>query len=242
MSQSVMRRGPVLPYRPLGGVVPCAGGWLVAGAKLQGINLAVEEPRVVSSLIDVLDYRPAFEVLALAAPIGWLDAPVPGGRACDVEARRVLGARRGAAVASPPWRSLLDESDDGLRSLQGLSVTGRYLLPRVVEVAKEMQPYRQRSVFEVHPELSFHQLNGDKPLRYRKTIQAGVDERRALLDAKLPGVERLLDYRLKGASSRHLLDVAACLWTCRRIVARAVTRIPENPQWDSTGLRMEIVR
>jgi predicted RNase H-like nuclease len=38
-----------------------------------------------------------------------------------------------------------------------------------------------------------------------------------------------------------LLDAAACLWTGRRVAARA-TRMPVDPEWDSQGLRMEIVR
>jgi predicted RNase H-like nuclease len=239
---SAMHRGPVLPYRPLAGVVPCPGGWLLASGKLQGITLSVDEPQVITTLIDVLDYRPSFEILALHAPIGLLDEPRPGGRTCDAEARRLLGPRRGAAVASAPWRSVVEGGVPADSDLAGLSVTVRYLLPRFAEVAKEMQPYRQRTVFEVHPELSYHQLNGDRPLRYPKGTRVGQEERRALLVGRLPGVERLLDARLRRVSPRHLLDAAACLWTCRRIAARAITRIPEDPQWDSIGLRMELVR
>ena len=40
----------------------------------------------------------------------------------------------------------------------------------------------------------------------------------------------------------HLLDVAAFVWTARRIFARAAIRIPQDPEWDEQGLRMEIVR
>jgi predicted RNase H-like nuclease len=54
------------------------------------------------------------------------------------------------------------------------------LLPRYREVAAEMAPYRQRTVYEVHPELSFFQINGDTPLRWTKKFEAGRDERRAL--------------------------------------------------------------
>jgi predicted RNase H-like nuclease len=39
-----------------------------------------------------------------------------------------------------------------------------------------------------------------------------------------------------------MLDVAAFMWTARRIFARAAVRMPEDPQWDEQGLRMEIVR
>ena len=55
MSMHTSHRGAQLPYRPLAGVVPCPGGWLVAGAKLQGITLSAEAPQVFGTLLDVLD-------------------------------------------------------------------------------------------------------------------------------------------------------------------------------------------
>jgi predicted RNase H-like nuclease len=91
-----LQRGPVLPYRPLAGVVPCPAGWLVASAKLQSITVSPEEPQVLPTLADVLDYRPSFDVIALHAPVGLLDEERPGGRTCDSQVRR-LPARRGAA-------------------------------------------------------------------------------------------------------------------------------------------------
>lgn len=238
-----LQRGPVLPYRPLAGVVPCPNGWLVAGAKLQGITLTPEEPQVLRTLADVLDYRPSFEILALHAPIGLLDEERPGGRTCDQQLRRLLGARRGAAIQSAPSRRLVETGTvRGTKELEGLSAVSKVLLPRFREVAKEMQPYRQRSVFEVHPEATFFQLNGDVPLRHSKNTIHGRHERRALLLGALPGIDRVLDARLRGIRARHLVDVAACLWTTRRIASRSIVRVPLDPEWDSEGLRMEIVR
>jgi predicted RNase H-like nuclease len=233
-------RGAQLPYRTLAGVVPCPGGWLVAGAKLQGITLSPEAPQVFRSLLDIVDYKPAYQIIALAAPMGLLDEPVPGGRHCDRDARRLIGWPRNGAIVSPPARSVLRDLADG--KTVSLSVIGRRLVARFVEVDENIQPYWQRTVFEVHPELSFFQLNEDEALRYSKHRQVGVQERTALLKARLPGVERVLETRVQGAKPTHHVDVAVCLWTARRIAARAVSRLPENPEWDNAGLRMEIVR
>jgi predicted RNase H-like nuclease len=162
-----LQRGPVLPYRPLAGVVPCPAGWLVAGAKLQGITVSPEDPQVLRSLAEVLDYRPSFDVIALHAPVGLLDDERPGGRTCDNQIRSLLGPRRGAAIMSAPSRRLVvNGTVTGTHELEGLSAVSKVLLPRYREVMKEIQPFRQRSVFEVHPEATFHQLNGDQPLRY----------------------------------------------------------------------------
>jgi predicted RNase H-like nuclease len=109
-------------------------------------------------------------------------------------------------------------------------------------MAAEMAPYRQRQVYEVNADLSFFQLNEDHPLRYPKRTEAGQQERVALLATKIPGSDRIMDTELRGVPRAHMLDVAAFLWTARRVFAKAATRIPEDPEWDESGLRMELVR
>jgi predicted RNase H-like nuclease len=240
LSDISSRRGPNLPYEIVAGVKPCATGWLVASAKLHGTTFAPEEPRVVETFVDVLDQRPAFAVIALGAPIGYLESYEPGGRHCDREARALLGRRRAAAVQSAPAR---DQVEGGAHvSLNGLNAITRKLLPRYREVAAEMAPYRQRTVYEVNSDLSFYQINGDVPLRRSKRTAEGRQERRELLAQKIPGGERIYDVELPRVPASHMLDVAAFTWTARRIFARAAIRMPQDPEWDETGLRMELVR
>jgi len=234
------RRGPQLPYEVIAGVKPCSGGWLVASAKLHGTTFAPEEFRVIESFVDVLDQRPTFAVIAIEAPIGFLELHVAGGRQCDREARAILGPRRGAAVRSAPTRGQVEGDADVPPA--GLDAITRKLMPRYREMAAEMAPYRQRQVYEVNADLSFFQLNEDQPLRYPKRTEAGQQERLALLVKKIPGGDRIMDAELRGVPRAHMLDVAAFLWTARRIVAKAATRIPEDPEWDESGLRMELVR
>jgi predicted RNase H-like nuclease len=38
-----------------------------------------------------------------------------------------------------------------------------------------------------------------------------------------------------------LIDALADLWTSRRIAARAISRMADDPTWDAQGLRMDIV-
>jgi predicted RNase H-like nuclease len=245
MSMPGAHRGTHLPYRTLAGVVPYPGGWLTATAKLQGITMSPEEPKVFSSILAVLDYKPAFQVIALFSPVGLLEVPTPGGRQCDRDARALLGRPRSAAVVSAPARpAVLAASHAQAVAANGgrLGAVGWRLMKRVAEVEGEMAPYWQRTVFEVHPELSFYQLNDDRSVRYAKHTQAGRAERRALLETRLPGVDRVLEARLPRVTAAHLFDAAACLWTARRIISRQVDRVPRDPEWDAKGLRMEIVR
>jgi predicted RNase H-like nuclease len=232
--------GPELPYRIVGGVVPCRGNWLVASCKLQGSNVSVEDPKLYQAFTDVIDEKPAFDTLGVFAPIGYLDEGVPGGRMCDREARALLGPRRGAAIRSAPsW--LTFESSAG-KTGDHLDAATSVLLPLYRQIASEMAPYRQRSIFEVNPELTFYELNDDKPLRYSKRLKLGRLERGALLEQKFQGVERIIDSNLSGTSAAHLIDATACMWSARRIIVRAAVRLPMDPEWDSQGLRMELVR
>ena len=232
-----LKRGPVLAYRLLAGVEPCRGGWLVVSGKLQGVSLFPDPPQLMGTLTEILDYRPSFEIVALHSTIGLPSERAPGGRACDRDARRLLGARRGAAIVSPPLRSILGD-DAG----EGLSAVVRRLLPRIREVQDNVASYHQRSVFEVHPELGFYQLNDDAPLRYSKRTSLGIEERLALLQARMPGLERVLDNRPESVPLPRLLDACVDLWTARRVAARALSRLPEVPEWNEDGLRMELVR
>jgi len=235
------RHGPPLPYTLVAGVVPCGHSWLVASAKLQGVTIAPEQPRLLKSLVDVIDERPGFSVIGLFAPIGLLDEQIVGGRNCDREARALVGRRRGAAIRSAPCRDVLVNGTSS-NGHAALSRPARYYEAVAREVAREIAPYHQRTFFEVHPEVSFYQLNEDRPLQYRKRSIHGQNERRALLGIKISRVERILDARIPGVRKSHLLDAAACMWTARRALGRAITRMPMDPEWDSEGLRMEIVR
>jgi len=240
-----LTRGAPLPYKVLAGVVPGRGGWVVVSAKLQGITLSPESPQLIRTLEDVLDMKPSYSTVALAAPIGLHDDPSQGPRVCDVEARALLGWPRASAILAPPYRKALGaKSFEEARSLNGGGLSGPQWrrMKRVIEVDKEMAPYWQRVVYEVDPELSFYQLNGEKPLRYSKHSSLGQEERIELLGAKIAWLDRILGGEGRPVSSRaSLLDATACLWASRRIMSRSVHRLPEMPGWDSTGLRMELV-
>jgi predicted RNase H-like nuclease len=210
---------------------------LVVSGKLQGVSLFPEPPQVLATITEVLDSRPPYEMIALHAPIGLPGERTPGGRACDREARKLLGQRRGAAIMSPPTRSVVYDM-----SGEGLSAVVRTQLARIREVQRDVASYHQRSVFEVHPELGFYQLNDDAPLKFAKRTHLGIDERLGLLQARMPGLERVLDNIPAGIKLPTVLDACVDLWTARRIAARAVARLPEVPEWNEDGLRMELVR
>jgi predicted RNase H-like nuclease len=234
----VSRRGPDLPYKVVAGVTPWGTKWVVGSAKMHAATFAPEPAKVYDTFLEVLQERPSFSVIVINAPIGFMDNSESGTRTCDRQARSLLG-RRGAAVHNAPTRDQLMATDQVAGP--GIDAVSATLLPRYREVAAEMSPYRQRIVYEGHPELSFYQLNGNKPVRRSKKIEEGNLERRRILEKKMPGVDKILKSELKGVPMKHLLDAASLLWTARRVFGHAAIRLPSDAEWDSEGIRMELV-
>ena len=244
--QPGMRSGPGgrssgLPYQILAGVEPVTGGWLVVPGNLQGINLAPQPAQVMPSLADVLDYRPSFTIVALHAPVGVMEQPGEM-RNCDVEAKERLGRRSGSVVPAPSRALLEAKSYEEAREIDPkLDIVRWRSLAKAAEAIREVQSWRQRTVYEVNPELAFTTMNEGEPLPHGRRSQLGREYRKRLLEAKLPGAIGVLAQRPAGVREEKLIDALADLWTARRIMARAIVRSAEEPVWDEEGVRMDIV-
>ncbi len=223
------------------GVDGCRGGWVVALWGADDWRFTV-----LPGFAAVLGLRPAPAVWAVDIPMGLPDAPHPGGRACDQEARRLLGRPRGSSVFTPPARSLL-----GARAYEevrgrGLNRQGFHLLPRIREVDALLDPARQGRVREVHPELCFLELAG-RPMGHPKRRREGREERRRLLAAALgPAWEAAWEEACAGlrgaAGADDLLDASVAAWTARRILEGRAVAVPAAPPRDGRGLAMAIWR
>jgi predicted RNase H-like nuclease len=241
MSSGQVGQRSALPYQILAGVEPVPGGWLVAPGNLQGITLAPQPAYLLQSLADVLDYRPSFSVVALHAPVGTQEKPGEL-RTCDASAREVLGRRRGAVVRAPS-RALLDAAsfEEAQKIDPSLDIVRWRSLRKASESIREVQSWRQRTVWEVNPELAFREMNDGDNLNYGRRTQLGRKERITLLESKLAGAERVLRERPPRVREEKLVDALADLWTARRIRAHAITRSADPPVWDEEGVRMDIV-
>lgn len=224
-----------LPYKIVGGVIPCVQGWLLVSAKLRGATFVPDFHRVEETLHDAIQKRPAFTVVALDAPIGNQAHCFEGDRASDVAAQDLIGV----SVPDARWKEWAPTVTPEERP--GEPAITRILRVRYKEVADVIAPYLQRTVCECLPELSFFQLNGERPLHHHATTDEGYNERRALLN-KVPGIQRILDAHEADVSRLQFLEAGVLLWTARRIASRAAKRVPNIPEWDDRGLRVEILR
>ena len=234
-----------LPYKILGGVVPCPGGWLIAPARLAGVTVVGDELEVVKTLLDVLEYKPKFDAAAIYATIGFSDEPAGPYRPCDEEARELVGWPRMVAIRPVPSRRALHAAtrDEAMSIEPWLTRDDLRRFKWMRECEREFQPFHQRNYFAAHPDLTFTQMNNDQPLTTSPYQQEGVLQRMNLIRDKMPGLEEFVSRTLPaGAAQVHVLQATGLLWTARRAAGRAMSRLPKDPEWDSAGMRMELVR
>lgn len=231
--------------RLLAGVDACTGGWLYVRMDLPSGSI---DCGVAGEFARLLEHRPRFDLVAVDIPIGLADA---GPRECDRAARRFLGEPRGRSVFRAPIRPALhartrEEADRITRRIDGAGVSAHAygIVPKIEEVDALLSIRRllQRRIKEVHPEVSFAFMNGERPLADSKKTPKGVHLRARLIKAWLGSSWPQLAAALpkSGWKPDDLLDACAALWTALRIRKGVARRFPLQPPSDRCGLRMEI--
>lgn len=224
----------------LAGVDGCSSGWLVASWHDGGSSSAVTI-HLAKTFKEIVDA--GYQIIAVDIPIG---LPERGARTCDPAARKLLGPRRNS-VFPAPIRPVLTAQSYSHACEIGRHADGRSLsqqawaiTAKIAEVDAQVPPERQETVIEIHPELCFWALNGERPLEFPKKVPQGLELRRSLLKEKLIDPVVFYELRLPGAARDDLHDALAALWTARRIAQGTAGRIPDHEQRDAKGLRMEM--
>jgi predicted RNase H-like nuclease len=232
------------------GVDGCPGGWVVA---LEDLDSGAVASAWGATFADVLAAPQRPRVIGVDVPIGLLPRAERGGRACDREARALLG-RRGSSVFSPATRPALDALAAGLpyRGVSdanratspagiGLSKQSFAIMPKITDVDRSMTPELQARVFEVHPEVAFIRANGQHLLPSKKRADGREGRERALQQLGYPPLaEWFPEPWPPKARADDLLDACIVCWTAKRIAIGDAQRVPPHPPIDARGLRMEI--
>jgi predicted RNase H-like nuclease len=195
----------------LAGVDGCRGSWLAAVADGAGVSW-----RLVPTFRDLYDDK-ALTVLAIDIPIG---LPGSGRRACDRQAREIVGPRR-MSVFDAPLRSVLScmtyaEARAVLAALGGPSMSAQAfgIVKAVRDVDACTTPEDDERVVETHPEVAFRVLAGEA-LPPKRTA-AGVAARLRALNRWRPDVLTVLERVPAGVPVDDALDALACLWVAQR--------------------------
>jgi predicted RNase H-like nuclease len=230
------------------GLDGCRAGWVLATVQAtpaENGRIPPVEIRVVDGLETVVDDLASRRLVAagIDIPIG---LPPAGPRACDVAARRMLGARRSTIFPSPARAVLAadgyDEACALSREASGKAISKQTfnILPKIREVDRLLAPAIAvgAHLFEMCPELSFAVLTGS-PMRHAKRTAEGRAERQAALHRVFGDVDDLAQRPPAGAAADDVLDALVGAWTARRFVNGAHLQLGGDV--DETGLRMQII-
>jgi predicted RNase H-like nuclease len=230
------------------GVDGCGAGWFAVALSEEGRW----ESGLFPSVRDLWKRHSVCASILIDIPIGLTEDGTT--RACDREARRLLGCGRASSVFTPPCRQALRAGSYGEACVVNRNITGKALskqawniFPRMREMDEFLKSHRRagRVFREAHPEIAFLSLEGHA-MRHGKTNHAGFGERRAVLQRVFPEtyavVAKSLDlYRRRDVRKDDILDALALAVTALLAGGR-LSPIPDPPEVDRRGLEMAIWR
>ena len=179
----------------LAGLDGCPAGWVAAFVRPEGDEMCV---RIVRRFEDVLTTPEEPSIVAVDIPIGLPDYIGPKGRGPERLIRPLLGARQSSVFPVPPRPAIyaVDFGSACAAALAGSSPPRKLskqlfmIAPKIKEVdtALRNDGASVGRVYEVHPELAFWRLNGERavvePKKVKGTCHApGLALRRSLLIA-----------------------------------------------------------
>lgn len=236
----------------LAGVDGCRAGWLTVFLRPEGEEA---HARVYANFAGIAAAPEAPAIIAVDIPIGLPENTSRGGRAAENAIRPLLGARQ-SSVFSVPSRAAIAATDYrqactiALATSQPPRKISKQLFniaPKIREVDACLRSDAALAarIFEVHPELAFWQLNGERALTLPKKVKSrpfapGLAQRRGLLIAAgLPHTLVEADPP-PGAAPDDLLDALACAAIARRIFFGTARSFPDPAPRDQYGLPMAI--
>lgn len=197
----------------LAGVDGCRGGWLAA--VLDGAHLSW---RLVPAFRDLYDDT-TLSVIAIDVPIG---LPESGPRACDVQARALIGPRRSSVFAAPVravlHHTVYADARTALATLGAASMSAQAfgIVRAVRDVDERVTEADDDRIVETHPEVAFFVMGG---VVAGKRTAPGVAQRIRLLSDWRPDLLEILATAPERAPIDDALDALACLWVAERWAA-----------------------
>ncbi|MEZ5871409.1 MAG: DUF429 domain-containing protein [Nitratireductor sp.] len=233
----------------LAGVDGCKAGW-IAAIVLPGATI---ETKVFSSFAEILGSVPADAIIAVDMPIGLPETSKAGGRGPERAVRSLLGPRQSSVFAIPSRRAVragdyreacaiaLETSDPPRK----VSKQAFNLFPKIREIDDLVTPQLCSRLHEVHPEVAFWRLNGERPMSLPKKVKgrvnkAGMVERMQLLEvhgipASVTGAKPP-----RGAAQDDLLDACACLAIAERLARGVAMPFPDPAGRTAEGITVAI--
>lgn len=171
-------------------------------------------------------------------PIG---LPFKEPRACDLEARKLLGE----ALAAETYEEACEINKKVLG--KKISLQAYHISKKIKEVDDFLlaNPQAKQKIRETHPEICFWALAGGRAMLFSKKKKHGFEERLDVLNKVFSQTEAVVNtalkrYKRKEVAKDDILDsIAAAIVACSPVSSLAT--VPKIPGKDAKGLPMEIV-
>jgi predicted RNase H-like nuclease len=190
-------------------------------------------------------------LILIDIPIG---LPFKEPRACDLEARKLLGKGKTSTVFPPPCREALTaKTYEGACEINK-KVLGKKISLQAYHISKKIKEVdnfllenlqARQKIRETHPEICFWALASGNAMQFPKKKKHGFEERLDLLKKIFPPAESIVDSAMKkflrkDVAKDDILDsIVAAVVSCSPI--SSLVSVPETPGKDANGLPMEIV-
>lgn len=232
------------------GVDGCRDGWVAIGLAENG---DWGEADVLPDVSHLWNKHATATLILVDIPLGLRDSG-PEERRCDRLARKLIGPPRASSVFRAPCRpAVYAKSKDEANCINEM-MTGRKLPLQTREIIDKIcqmdvllcgDRVARSRVREIHPEMCFWALNKCQPMKHSKKKRAGREERIQVLETVCPQTREIVEYakhrfKDKKVSVDDLLDALAAAVTAM-MGGQALHSIPKAGEFDSKGLRMEMV-
>jgi predicted RNase H-like nuclease len=244
--------GSAMTTQWLAGMDGCKAGWIAA---LVGPDRGDVRIHALSRFADIFAEPEQPRVIAIDVPIGLPARVGPRGRGPERAVRSLLGGRQSSVFAVPSRHAVYAKDyEEACRVAQDTSDPPKKVSKQLFMIAAKIRevdevlrnaPALADRVFEVHPEVAFWRLNGERALAEPKKVKAqpygpGLALRRSLLAER--GFSNAVVYGNppQGSGADDLLDALACAAIAQRIYAGVALPFPDPPLRDQFGLPMAI--
>lgn len=211
------------------------------------IAVAINSRRFVgaqsfATFAELMEEYAAAKVIGVDMPIGLVNAPA---READTAARGALIGQASSVFNAPPRKALRAKTHAEASAIsqqvcdKGLSRQSFALFEKIRQVDAHEHDAR---LFEVHPEVSFREMNGGQRLSKKKSW-AGMHARVALLSAH--GITIPTDLGSTDADAvpvDDVLDAAVAAWSARRIHQGKARLLPPNSSQRTASGRVIAIR
>lgn len=171
------------------GIDACKFGWVAIGIN-QSQEFSISKH---STFYSIISTYPNAEKHLVDMVIGLANKNHPR----DVEklAREKLKPNRTSTVFTPPCREAIYKKNHEAAKKKNIAITGKSIsiqawniVPKIREVDEFVLKNKnlRSKINEAHPELCFATLNNGNPMRFKKSIKEGENERLALLSLFYP--------------------------------------------------------